>query len=683
MTAALRRLFEPVKQMAFNREGNSAPEEQTTPKQQAVELVRKIVQESSIDRKNRQVGGGKTIEQWWQFGARRWMGDHHDFEPREGLLQFTLPRDEVSIVNNVADQTARPIRPQFSPVEQDDNPTYFVSTRAARVLLEGREAGDPVIESVTQGMSGGQIGGTEEITAQQAQNLRKLAKTNIDPSDGTEIPSILDHRAIVKINDAFRATIAQRVFGIKWKQAHGDEVAQENELYSNIFGHSILWGEMNEEDWTFDLENPHVKEVLLDPTKTVIWRSKYAVITERMGLEEAKMEFPAFAERLVEAKALGRIGDSTEWELGSQTSRTDFQTDQILIRIAWIRDQPFPMSPQEAVQEGIIGPDADGAPIYIDTGDPADPDDDAWPIRKGIRQIKVLDTLGEVLMDEECPYTDFPLGLNRNLPIPYSPYGKGESQRLESITDALNEVGAIILNHLLYWKYPQEYWPASLLQQLEESGVEPHGHPGLQVRVNDADWIEWFRTGRLQGFLVTPPPIPAHVIQVWADFRSEHELLSGHTGVRQGVPPSADISGKAIQELATQAGGVVAYKARFTELAVSQVAKVLTDALIEYMPAQEWRRYATDLTPEAFDVVWRGMADLKYDILVELGSARGNEQAVEERRAAEDLERGAIGMRTYRLKRSLDPDAQDREVQEERQQLAQVQGAEQGPQTTQ
>jgi hypothetical protein len=57
---------------------------------EAVDLVRDLVRESSRDRKDTKIVGGWNIEQWWQFGSRRWVGDHHDVEPRRGLVGLGL-----------------------------------------------------------------------------------------------------------------------------------------------------------------------------------------------------------------------------------------------------------------------------------------------------------------------------------------------------------------------------------------------------------------------------------------------------------------------------------------------------------------------------------------------------------------------------------------------------------------
>ena len=665
----------------------------------AVSLVQDLARESGRAREKQIILDGKNIEKWWEFGARRWIGDHWDKAPDEGLLSFVLNRDQTAITSTVADQTRLPFRPRFAPVETVDAPVMFVSRQAIPPLMErkqqemqvamaAQEQGEQPPPGVLEGIDESQLKGVEELSPRQAMQVEALSEPFLDPFTGAESPPIIDHKAVVTINDAYRADKIQQAFNIKWMESGGDDIAKENEWYSNIFGHCPMWVQLNA-NWTFSLTNVHPMNCLVDPIKTRIEEFDYLLICEFVSSEKAKAIFPKYAAKIGEAESEGQLGASkqSDWRLGAVHLNTEFQRPMVKIVNAWIRDQPFPMEPDEAIRAGLVAPaidiqteepmiDEEEEPVYqTEEGVLTSPGDKIWPKKLGVRYIKILDSVDEKLMDVESPYIDIPVGWNRNLPLPFNPYGMPESMRLKDVTDAINHIGEVIVNTLTYYKYPQEYWPQSLLEQARRAEMDPHVSPRSQIGIPDDDYREWFTRGGNRGFAAVPPELPHHMVELWLQFKSEHDLMAGNAGVRQGIPPGADTSGKAIQKLLEAAGGPISYKSSFTERMIERVARILADAMVQDMPATEWLRLSGELTPEAFEHVYDGINTLRYDIVCEVVSGRGATQDINREQAAEDFQLGLISKRTAREKREIaDPNGEDRLISKElRQQSQQTQ----------
>jgi hypothetical protein len=371
------------------------------------------------------------------------------------------------------------------------------------------------IDPVSMNLNPKQMSGREAVTTQQAAAIRQLSQQSIEGI------SIVDADPITTIDNKMRADVLQKVMESKWAAAHGDQYSQENEFYSNLFGHCPLWFEIDDRDWSLSLDNIHVKNCLPDPTKTFVDKFEYLVVAEPISSIRAKINWPNLKEDIDRAAQTSRLGNpGGEWELGRASTDTKFERGMLTVLTAYVRNQPFPMTEQEALDAGGVSQAMDFANAPIDgvfklkDGSLVSPENDNWPTTSGIRIIKIIDQIDTVIMDQRSPYPDINVGWNKNLPIPYSPYGLGESVRLKDLTDAINLVGSNLINSLNYYRFPAEYWPKSLLSEIQETEEDPHTHPGVQFGIEDADFIEWFKTGKLQGFAVQPPPIPSSVVDL-------------------------------------------------------------------------------------------------------------------------------------------------------------------------
>ena len=669
------------------------------PELATIEMVNAISRESRRARQRKIINDNRNIEDWWTICGRRWLGDHHDRNPKKGMVQFTLNRDGNAIESNVAEQTLRPFRPRFSPVEVNDDPVYFVSNMAAQVLLELREMDiraeqqgqQPVYPTLVNLMEE-QLAGLVPLTPRQSKIIQDIAEPIVDPETGQVIPSPLDHRPVIAVNDAYRAKLIQRVFDRKWELGFADSYITENETLSNIFGSACLWCQVNPDNWGFEFVNPENMNVLADPKNTRVEKFNHLQIVEIVPLLKAIADMPKFKKSLNAAQFQGTIQATEEIPLGSTSSDTDYQLPQVVLKHSWIRGELYPMTVQEALRAKRVipvenppeGPEANGKFRLLETGEITDPTQDNWPEAAGIRYVKTLVGGDQVLEDVKSPYADIPVGWNKNRMIQHDPHGMGEPHRTFDLQNSINFTGEVLINRLLYSQYPIEMWPESLYRQFRGRGDSaPRLHPGRRIPVKDETWVMGARNG-WQGFMVAPPDVPPQLISFWAELKSEYDRQSINTPARQGQQPSAGTSGKALETLIAQASGPVAIRARFTEEMVERVAGLLMQFLVDYMPEEEWAAYSSELTESAFAVIWSKFRTLEFDVKSEIVAGKGQTKILDEQRAAEDLDRGAISMETFRHKRGIeDSEGEDRKITDRQRKLNQAAMQPQAPVETQ
>ena len=636
----------------------------------AVILVDRLVTEANDSLQSKKIDGDKNIKDWWLFCHRRYVGDHHDVAPQDELVQFTLNRDQVSILTNVAEQTQQPFTNIFTPVEYKDQPAYFLTrsgiTQIQDLRLERLSQNaeaialspiiPPGLDSLIKGMSVEQLSGEEEISSSQVKKLKRFMETMILP-DGQSVEPLLDTNAIVEINDSFRAERLQKLVELKWKDANGDLRMKMNELYCNIYGHAVSWCNIDERDWSINLRNVHPRNALADPVQFIIDDFHYCVITEMVSLHEAIGQWPQFKEMLVEASTTGTLENTEEpgaWHMGSVYGDTKFQRDMVVIRNAYIRDSNFPMEPKYAVQCGLVVEDGEGFKLAAND-EPITPNDEAWPVKTGVRFIKTLPQIQQLIEDRMSKYDDIPVGWNLNIPIPFDHHGMGEPFRTKDVTDAINKSGEIIINYLLYYPYPCEIWPQDVLDSYADQGKEePFTHPGRQWGIDGIHYQEYLK-GNPYGFAVRPPDIPSIAAKVWDDFRAEHDVIAGRPDVRSGRAPGANTSGIAIDALMQKASGPVSFKASFTGDTVSRLGKIIGSYYAKYMPMEHWKVIFSDLTDAAVNYVFGkdAMSKLKFDVMcdVQAGLAANRERQMT--KVLEDLNFGLINKEDARNIRGI------------------------------
>lgn len=212
-----------------------------------------------------------------------------------------------------------------------------------------------------------------EQAVEQGQMLVQQAKERKLPP-----PKVIPPELIVEISDATFAEAVQLLFDAKWEECNADYYAITDSFYNGIVGWNHMfyrWDALAERHVLALCEFP---QVFLDPTRTDISESQTAVWDYVLSEEQATAEFPEFSRIIDQDFTQGRV-----WPAGSYTytyasiyADTTFRRKMGAIRFAWVRNQPYPMSPEEALARGLIVKGFPYAAPHTPTGTEADDEHD-------------------------------------------------------------------------------------------------------------------------------------------------------------------------------------------------------------------------------------------------------------------------------------------------------------------
>jgi len=354
----------------------------------------------------------------------------------------------------------------------------------------------------------------------------------------------------------------------------------------------------------------------------------------------------------------------------------------VRVQVAWLRHQDVPMTDDEAVDSGMIVaaeamfPDEDTEDlaefyrVMTDEGEPIDPepvevDGKGWPTTTGILQVTSLPQIDRIVDEQRCPYWDIPFGWNRNIPIPYSPYGQGDPVRLEDVQSQINLVLTILSNQLRYYQWPMRFWPMKLYKQLKDKGYSLHSRPGMEIPIPDRMYMVMASQGK-STMVEQPSTIPAFYTRYLEMLLAEHDRISGNVEVRQGVAPSNDMSGKALDALIAESRGPLAFASRFSEYSLSRIARLAITAMADYMTLDQWGEIVEQYHPSALGKIVERLRYSQWDINVSITTGRGVNKAQDEERAITLRREGLISKVTAMAQVQVpNPDKELIRIQEE------------------
>jgi hypothetical protein len=163
-------------------------------------------------------------------------------------------------------------------------------------------------------------------------------------------PEVLPDDFLVEVTDQTTAQAIQTIFDAGWDEANVQFIFVENTSNKNILGwQPTVYGF---DDTTKDhvLQNVHPYLVYPDPMKTDSSTWNYVVYFEPISRDEALNKFPQFAEQIDECARQGTLqwpGASAQMSSAAVYSQA-FERDMVVIRHAWVKGQPYPMTPQQA-----------------------------------------------------------------------------------------------------------------------------------------------------------------------------------------------------------------------------------------------------------------------------------------------------------------------------------------------
>ena len=591
----------------------------------------------------------------------------------EGMIDYKwtedeeLPGEARIVINRVlgiilslnAIQSADPAEINFTPRESGEPPRYFLATNlpeAAPLISQiagmGVDPSQELPQQVVQWL--------KQVIAQSHQQFTLMLQQGM-PVENPEIPA----EVLVEVSDHTKAECLKTVFDGMAESCGFLSAYQENNLNKNIMGLQPLLVEFDDETKDFNLHNIHPKQWFPDPIKITSDKWNYCIYDEPIDMNEAKAKWPQLDEKidLFAAEGSLRWNQPGQYDHG-QVYLQPFQRPMLVVRTAWVRNQPYPLNEQEAISgghavlnegmedcqcpqclgTGSVDPQPEGDPaevppqsacptcqgqgisqkpfrqvLHAKTGEAFNEKHPKWPIRYGIRVVQCI--ANEVVRDEECGHCDIPMPTNRCIPIPFSPYAFGEPSHLEGLQIAINRVIGHIVTNEAYNAFPVEAVAGSVQERLGKVLKKCRSAPGSRMIVPD-DLIT--QVGDIAK-VITNLPTAAMPPDAWKLLDLLLSLIDregNQADVIRG-DASATWSGEAISNLQNAATQVVRGKAMFTEHFLKQVVRLMVHCIQTRMGPEDIAKYTRKYPPSVITAMHEGIQRLEHDISVSISSGSG------------------------------------------------------------
>lgn len=586
-------------------------------------------------------------------------------DPAPDTDELTINEIQNAVIGITQIQLAEPLSPSVEPVETGEpGETYFAGDPELGMMLQlPMEFLGIAVDPMT-----GQPVQAEPMPLPKmlAEQLKQQAMSGMVPG--------LDENAIVTVDDQLCSDVLQAVFDLKWAGAWTDMFAASNLLANNCEGQKFGLYEWDPDEKRHKQRNVSIRQVYIDPECEDVKDANFAGIDLVYDADEAARLYPDLAE-IIREKAQAnrnptRVDSNTEF--GGDQDRK-WERPHVTLRIFWVRNQPMPMSEQEAMEGGHVEvrdvptgemqPAVDELGLLSETpvlrqgwfaagqtgGEELSPGAEGWPTRRAIRQLTMIEDVKEIVDDRECEHYDIPILHNVCIPVPGKPWGMGLPEKLKGLQRANNRTWRAIVEHIDYYKHPVGSMPASVYEELKARYGKAYISPGMTLIFSDQLWQI---TGGKPNVFHDPPALPPAMPAVQGMLKQTLTELSGHQDVLQGRAPSGVKSGRALEVLQGAGVGPLQFMAFRTGQTVKRLALLQLHAIKRWMSAEDVGRIYSKLPPWLLAKAWERVGAVKWDVSVEMSDGAARQQKL-----AMDLQllgSGAISMETLRERNGID-----------------------------
>lgn len=290
-----------------------------------------------------------------------YAGNHYPItkDNELGRLRMVLNRIPAAVMTNMALQAATPPKILLVPRETGEPPEYYLDPQAIQSfppeLQRQANASTPL----------------DPIEAKKLKDLIQMGKAfaMLAQQTGQPAPQVIPENALIEITDAVVTDVRQTVFDGMWEDCDAQTAFVENVLHKNIYGCQPTLCEFDDVNKSHILKNTEPTQVFYQPTTADIRRTPYAVYDQFITLQEAIAKYPKFAASLSTAAHQGPIqSPGHEGYIPVYMFKQQFYSDMVLIRTAWIRNQPYAMSEEEALTGGHVTEDISNDNISVNQG---------------------------------------------------------------------------------------------------------------------------------------------------------------------------------------------------------------------------------------------------------------------------------------------------------------------------
>lgn len=688
------------------------------------EYLDQLVRESDND--DRRVDWREQADR----GLSLYLGEHFETGDDGTMKRVVLNRTQNVIVSLVAIQAGDKPAITFTPRETGEPPLYYLNTQLPESQQIAAQFGAGAIDPMT-GLPSPGIDFEQPLPPEVSIQIKQLVETNRLVAmqaavEGQPAPPLLPDNLLVEVTDATTSRAVQTIFDGMWEASDAACIFSENILCKNVFGWQPTLFEFDDERKIPVLTNVNPKHVFPDPLNGDSRRWHYVVYDQPISADEAKQKWPHLSQKIDDEADTGSI--TWPGQRSYQTSSVydqRFERRMIVMRTGWLRYQRYPMSPDEALRAGLVvevsgdfGPQdrsmvddgiGDGSVLRADDGSgvggnegnlesqggsvptdqatvrplsvglsfilpdgtPVAPGEPNWPTRQGIRQITVV--ANEVVDDRECEHADIPLPTNRNVPIPFSPYGQGEPKRLENLQTAVNRLVTCAVTQQAYNAFPVEIMPESVVDAMPKELRDARIKPNKRITVPDALITQLGDKDKILGYLESPS-LDAGFWQLLGFLVEMIDKEGNQADVIQGNAPSR-ASGEYVANLQSAASQIIRGKSMYTEYWLRSLVRLFVHAIVTRLTPDDWRRYLSKYPYQAISAMHSRAKSMDVDISVEIGSASGASKASQTQNLVAARQMGVpVSDATLLERLGVDPDAEAAKQADAARKTASMQG---------
>lgn len=641
------------------------------------------------------------------------------------ICRMVYNRVMNAVLAMLAGQISNPPKVVFTARESGESPEYYLNgfvqnPQLQPIAMAAGAANDQVQQLASiygpdhpeVAQAAAQVGQSVPLPPELADQVKMLidqgkAMTAQARMAGLPAPlGIVPENALVEITDQATAQFTQAIYDGIWEQCGGIEATSENILNKKVMGWQATLVESDRSkiadgDSPITLTNWEGSLIFFDPLTSSYRKPRYVIMKEPISLEEGIAKYPDIADVIAEKSESGTLQARQRGTSGGgRLFNLEFARDMCVVRTLFIRDCPYPMTPDEALEKGrlqigqvpdeqTIGQSTNGATgagisgerqesgqapspslqpntdsitvgavqdsagaaagdtenvstdvsgqvpqqpsrpptrsafIHPDTGvevTPTLPDGTQhpdWPIIYAIREIR--DIQGVEVFDRRSKLKTFPVVNNINIPIPFSPYGFGEPDRLDGLQMAINRVLSDLVTIHRYNAYPPEVAHesvhAAMSPQLRKLRMQPNTLISVPREVSADVQGD---LSKLTQFIELPPISEASwkLLEFLVDAIDKE---GENTDVQQGSAPAGS-SGAWVANLQAAASQVAQVTSQATEAWLKGVVRLIVDFICYEMTEQDAMKYCTKYPPAIVTAFKRRQVALYHNITVEIQS---------------------------------------------------------------
>lgn len=499
-------------------------------------------------------------------------------------------------------------------------------------------------------------------------------------------------RHIITVDDAEVAKFCSTVLKLTRARSGTDRWLRRNVLHNNAKGWQFVWFLHDKYRRLNLLRNVPNSQVYCD-LKEDVGLMDWLIIDDILSADEASKAFPDLAVEIADLATTGSI-DVIQGGTWSRFTGRFYYRPMVAMRMTWLRDQPIPIEPEEALNLGLVIPaqqlvqvpavapeagmmemdpdvvapdlsqtiaiDAPGQYTLPD-GTPTAPGDPSWPARYGIREIVQIGR--RIVRDRECEDWDIPVSLNQNIPVLGTPYGYGEPHRVRGLQSSKNRLLQSIVDYSDFYRFP----PALMSQSMKASlGGVDCVTPGLILTCSDQ---QYSALGGKANIFMDLPQLPPASTQFLPAITQELDRQTQNAPVLQGYA-SPNSSGKAIEALQFSASSMVSYKGKTTGDMYYRICRLSLHRLMSTMTPQEAHVMVSRLPIHVEAEILSRFDKNRYDVEIEIQAGNGAAAQKKREQANEDQKMGRISMQSAREMLNLDHWKEETRTQSEQRSAA-------------